>query len=348
MGMIKIPSKSKEFFDENLSNIFETGNLAEGEWNSKVADWTVNYTGCESALAVNSNGAGLHALLRILKEFHGKKRIFIQSNTMYGVKTIAISSGLELCGYVNCTLDYLMPTAEQVLDFVEQLENPDECVFMITHIGGWINPDIEKIAEICKQNDISLIEDCAHSLGSTLDGNHSGLYGDAGVYSLYATKAVPVGEGGIVVSNNSELSHQVQKFSMYDRFDQKLDLGVNIRMSEVNALLTYSVLNEIDEIISNKYTIADKFMDACEKKNLRYIHPTEKGQRSNFYKFTLLAKTDNPIKEFEKITQRTSPVYDYALGEDLQKIAHKHICLPIWYKLEDEKIENVIEEIDNL
>ena len=268
MGMIKIPSKSKEFFDENLSNIFETGNLAEGEWNSKVADWTVNYTGCESALAVNSNGAGLHALLRILKEFHGKKRIFIQANTMYGVKTIAISSGLELCGYVNCTLDYLMPTAEQVLDFVEQLENPDECVFMITHIGGWINPDIEKIAEICKQNDISLIEDCAHSLGSTLDGNHSGLYGDAGVYSLYATKAVPVGEGGIVVSNNSELSHQVQKFSMYDRFDQKLDLGVNIRMSEVNALLTYSVLNEIDEIISNKYTIADKFMDACEKKTL--------------------------------------------------------------------------------
>ena len=89
-------------------------------------------------------------------------------------------------------------------------------------------------------------------------------------------------------------------------------------------------------------------MDACEKKNLRYIHPTEKGQRSNFYKFTLLAKTDNPIKEFEKITQRTSPVYDYALGEDLQKIAQKHICLPIWYKLEDEKIENVIEEIDNL
>jgi dTDP-4-amino-4,6-dideoxygalactose transaminase len=241
-----------------------------------------------------------------------------------------------------------MPTAEQVLDFVEQLENPDECVFMITHIGGWINPDIEKIAEICKQNNISLIEDCAHSLGSTLDGNHSGLYGDAGVYSLYATKAVPVGEGGIVVSNNSELSHQVQKFSMYDRFDQKLDLGVNIRMSEVNALLTYSVLNEIDEIISNKYTIADKFMDACEKKNLRYIHPTEKGQRSNFYKFTLLAKTDNPIKEFEQITQRTSPVYDYALGEDLQKIAQKHICLPIWYKLEDEKIENVIEEIDSL
>ena len=40
-------------------------------------------------------------------------------------------------------------------------------------------------------------------------------------------------------------------------------------------------------------------------------------------------------------------MYDYALGDDLQKIAKKHICLPIWYKLEDEKIENVIEEINN-
>tara|TARA_B100000965_G_scaffold24911_2_gene18726 strand:+ start:2717 stop:3763 length:1047 start_codon:yes stop_codon:yes gene_type:complete len=347
MGMIKIPTKSRDFFEQNLQDVFNSGNLAEGEWNSRVAEWIKNYVNCEHALAVNSNGAGLHALLRILKQFHNKKKIFIQSNTMYGVKTIAISSGLELCGYVDCSLDYLMPTSRQVKDFIEKLDDPSECVFMITHIGGWINPDIEEIAEICRQNNISLIEDCAHSLGSTLNKKHSGLYGDAGVYSLYATKAVPVGEGGIVVSNNSELSHQIHKFSMYDRFDQKLDLGVNIRMSEINALLTYSVLTEIDEIVNNKYETADKFMNACDEKNLRYIHPTKNGHKSNLYKFTLLAQTEDPEKEFEKITQRTSPVYDYALGDDNQNIARKHICLPIWYKLEEEKIQDVIDEINN-
>ena len=347
MGMIKLPGKSIDFFQKNLYEVFETGNLAEGCWNEKVSDWVKDYTGSENALAVNSNGAGLHALLRILKEFEGKNKIFIQSNTMYGVKTIAISSGLELCGYVDCSLNYLMPTYEQVLKFVDQLDNPSECVFMITHIGGWINPDIEEIAKLCRDRGISLIEDCAHSFGSTLLGKHSGLFGDAGVYSLYATKAVPVGEGGIVVSNNLKLSERIQKFSMYDRFDQKLDLGINIRMSEINALLTYSVITEIEEIIENKYEIAEQFMIACNNNNLKYIHPTNDNQRSNLYKFILLAQTNYPEKEFSKITHRTSPVYDYALGDDIEKIAQKHICLPIWYGLEDDKIRAVLEDINS-
>ena len=70
---------------------------------------------------------------------------------MYGVKTIAISSGLEMCGFVDCSLDYLMPTYEQVYDFVVIAYNPEECVFLLTHIGGWINPDIDKIAELCSK-----------------------------------------------------------------------------------------------------------------------------------------------------------------------------------------------------
>ena len=110
MGMIKLPNQSKNFFNENYLNIFESGNLAEGEWNRKVAEWACKYTSSDYALAVNSNGSGIYAILRLLKEYRFKKKIFLQSNTMYGVKTIAISSGLDLCGYVDCSLDYLMPT----------------------------------------------------------------------------------------------------------------------------------------------------------------------------------------------------------------------------------------------
>ena len=192
MGMIKLPKKSIDFFNDNYPNIFETGNLAEGDWNKKVAEWSCNYTVSQHALAVNSNGAGMFALLRILKQYRAKKRIFLQSNTMYGVRTIAISSGLELCGYVDCSLDYLMPTYEQVENFFSYLDNPSECVFLLTHIGGWVNPDIEKIAKLCKNKGVALLEDCAHSLGSTLKGKHTGTFGDAGVYSLYATKTIPV------------------------------------------------------------------------------------------------------------------------------------------------------------
>jgi len=345
MGMIKIPQSSIEFFKENQDEIFESGNLAEGMWNSSVAEWACDYTKSEYALAVNSNGAGMFTLLRLLKQYKGKKKIFLQSNTMYGVRTIAITSGLELCGYVDCELDYLMPTYQQVADFISRMDKPEESVFLLTHIGGWVNPDIEEIAEFCREKGVSLIEDCAHSLGSLLNGKHTGLFGDAGVYSLYATKTVPVGEGGIVVTNDQELSELSQKFVIYDRFEQQLDVGVNLRMSELNALLTYSVIKETESIIANKYKISEKYQKACDQYGWEYIDPSSNSQRSNLYKFILLSRSKFPKVEFEQIKTRTSPVYDYKLGRDTVGYTNRHICLPIWYDLDDEVVEKVVSEL---
>jgi len=345
MGMIKLPKKSRNFFSKNYNEIFQSGDLAEGKWNDKVSIWLCSYTSAKYALAVNSNGSGLFTLLQILKKYRCKKRIFLQSNTMYGVRSIAISSGLDLCGYVDCSLDYLMPTYDQVEDFINNLDNPEECVFLLTHIGGWVNPDIVRIAKFCREQGISLIEDCAHSLGSTLNGMHSGLFGDAGVYSLYATKAVPVGEGGMIVTNNQEIHEMASKFIMYDRFDQKLNIGVNFRMSEVNALLTYSVIKETESIINEKFKIAKMYVQACEQFGWIYINPTSFGQRSNLYKFILLSKATYPEETFKKISKRTSQVYDYTLSKDSDEITKRHICLPIWYKLEDEIVKEVINEL---
>jgi dTDP-4-amino-4,6-dideoxygalactose transaminase len=178
-----------------------------------------------------------------------------------------------------------------------------------------------------------------------LNGKHSGLFGDAGVYSLYATKAVPAGEGGIIVTNDQNLFEMVDKYSIYDRFDQQLDLGVNNRMSEISALLCFSVLRETQAIIENKYAIAVEYISACKEYGWEYIDPLANGQRSNLYKFILLSRSTNPSKEFEQIKTRTSPVYDYALGRDAGGVKDGHICLPIWYKLESDKINKVVSEL---
>jgi dTDP-4-amino-4,6-dideoxygalactose transaminase len=199
MGMIKIPDVSLEFFKSNQDRIFSSGSLAEGRWNDDLSKLAREICDVDFALPVNSNGAGLHAILRILKEYYGKQKVFIQANTMYGVKTIAQTSGLKFIGSVVCTMDYLMPTLQEVRKFVAQIENPDDTVFLLTHIGGWVNPDIEAIVALCGEHGITVVEDCAHSFGSTLNGRHSGTFGVAGVYSFYATKAVPVGEGGLIV-----------------------------------------------------------------------------------------------------------------------------------------------------
>ena len=110
MGMIKLPESSIDFFSKNYNEIFETGNLAEGEWAKKVEQIACEYTNSPYSVSANSNGAGLLALLNIYKSIYNKKTIFIQSNTMYGVKTISLTSGLNFVGCVDCSISTLMPS----------------------------------------------------------------------------------------------------------------------------------------------------------------------------------------------------------------------------------------------
>jgi dTDP-4-amino-4,6-dideoxygalactose transaminase len=344
MGMIKLPKRAIHKFESNYAEIFETGNLAEGKWNKELASFFVNYTGARHAMPFNSNGSGLLTILMLLKKHRKYKNVFIQSNTMYGVKTIAVTSGLNFLEPVPCSLPSLMPSAQQVRKYIEGLHNPSETIFLITHIGGIVNPDIEEIAAICKSQNVALVEDCAHSLGSTLNGKHTGLFGIAGVYSLYSTKAVAAGEGGISVTNDIELGYLIDKFQIYDRFDQKEEIGVNFRVSELQALLSLSVCECSEEIIENKTAIADRYIIACEKQGIRYVDPYSNGQRGNHYKFSIIAE-NNAAEEFKLITNRTSPVYDYTLGEDPFLIHSKHICLPIWFELDESTISKTIEQI---
>ena len=348
MGMIKIPNNSIKFFQNNINEIFDTGNLAEGKWNKELANYVKEMTGAKSAIPTNSNGSGLIALMSIYKYYFNRENVIIQSNTMYGVKTMVPTSGCKLNGYIECRLNTLMPSYEDVKKSIELIEKSErkKQIILLSHIGGIINPDIIKIAKLCKEEDIVLLEDCAHSLGSTLYGNHSGLFGDGGVYSFYATKAVPAGEGGIVVTNNSEIGDLVSNFSIYDRFDQKMIIGNNIRISELQALFSYSVVKEWKNIIDNKINIAKQYIDTCIDNNINFISQDSYGQKGNYYKFVIYSENSAIKAAMPSLKTVTSPVYDYCLC-DCDNIINNHACLPIWYKLEQNIIDQAIIELNN-
>lgn len=332
MGLIKLPEKSINYFKRNLDDIFTSGNLAEGIWNKKISEFVKELTGSQTALPTNSNGSGMVALLTIYRHYHGRTNVLLQSNTMYGVKTMVYAGGCNLAGFIECKLETLMPSIgdlKSAIDTLSQSEK-DKLIVLLSHIGGIINPDIRAIAELCKDENIILLEDCAHSFGATLQGNHSGLFGDAGVYSFYATKAIPTGEGGVVITNDVELGDKIVKYSMYDRFDQKLEIGSNIRISEVQALLTYSVMKEWKTIIENKQPMAEKYMQICKEKDIQYIAQNKNGQSGNYYKF-IIYTPDKPIAAvLPRLKTKTSAVYDYSIGVP-NAVADSHACLPIWY-----------------
>jgi perosamine synthetase len=270
----------------------------------------------------------------------------IQSNTMYGVKTMVGTAGLNLVDFINCQIETLMPNYQDVENAVKNYKgDKNKLVIMLSDIGGIINPDIEKIAKFLKQENILLLEDAAHSFGARLNKKFSGTFGDAGVYSYYATKAIFAGEGGVAVTNNDELGNYLQDFIVYDRFKQKMPIGSNIRLSELQALMIFSVVNYYKDIILNKNEIAEKYIETCKRNEIQFISQNQNLNIGNYYKFTIISPNNEIAKVYPNIKTTTSKVYDYALGKN-KDIPLKHLCLPIWYNQDKSLIDKVLTELN--
>jgi len=251
-----------------------------------------------------------------------------------------------LVGYAECQIHSLMPGLKQVQEAVDASNvRSESLILLLSHIGGIINTEIVEIASYCKTKNIILLEDCAHSFAAMLNGKHSGTFGDAGVFSFYATKAIPAGEGGLVVTNNHRIGEFMKRYVIYDRFKQEMNVGNNIRPSELQSLLTYSVLLCTSEILENKRQIAMQYINSCEELNIPYIKQEAENYSGNYYKFIIYHES-KPIKEFlPSLKTTTSRVYDYALGSSL-KIINNHACLPIWYNQEKDITLKVIAELN--
>jgi len=346
MSLVKLPKKSVEFFKKNQDEILNSGNLVEGAWNKTLNEKIKEISGAKNAICVNSNGSGLVAILLIFKTYFGREDVMIQSNTMYGVKTMVGTSGLNLVNFINCQIETLMPNYKDVENAVKNYKgDKNKLVIMLSDIGGIINPDIEKIAKFLKQENILLLEDAAHSFGARLNKKFSGTFGDAGVYSYYATKAIFAGEGGVAVTNNDELGNYLQDFIVYDRFKQKMPIGSNIRLSELQALMIFSVVNYYKDIILNKNEIAEKYIESCKMNEIQFISQNQNLNIGNYYKFTINSPNNEITKVYPNIKTTTSKVYDYALGKN-KEIPLKHLCLPIWYNQDKSLTDKVLVELN--
>ena len=345
MGLIQLPKDTKNFFNKNIHNIFKSGNFAENVWNGKLKNLVNKITGSKGSEIFCSNGAGLFTILQIYKEYYGRKEILIQNNTMYGMYTMAVSSGLKLKGFIDCNLETLMPSFENFISSLKKTKTRnDKLVVMLSHMGGIINPDIIKISNYCKKKNIKLLEDCAHSFGATINKKHSGLFGDSGVYSFYATKAIPAGEGGILVSKDKKLIKLAQRYVKYDRFEQNMSIGINFRVSEMQALLIFSAIKNYKKIIKNKNKIFKIYEKFCKKNNIEFIDQYKKGT-GNHYKFTIINKKQKISNYLTKLKTRTSGIYDYSLDGD-DYIPNHHVCLPIWYNQKMSITKKVLKELE--
>jgi dTDP-4-amino-4,6-dideoxygalactose transaminase len=236
----------------------------------------------------------------------------------------AIGAGAEV-EFVDCNRADLCMSFE---DFERKAERHKPKAAILVHIGGHLAFDSERIAAYCRENGIFLLEDCAHAHGAEWGERRPGSFGDAGVYSFYATKTVSTGEGGVLVSANPELIEFARKFRNYGKFEHEVD-GLNFRMSEFTAALALVQAGRMEEIVAWKNAYAAEHLDA--------LHPVRlelpEGMTSGLYKYIV----------FEPIEKSTGRVYEEPCHRIMNRaerlpntewVAGNHWCVPLYYRPE--------------
>ncbi len=169
------------------------------------------------------------------------------SNTFMATPLAAINAGASV-QFVDCNREDLCMS---FADFEAKAEKHKPKAAFLVHIGGHLAFEVEEIAHYCSENGIFLIEDCAHAHGAEWNGRKPGTYGDAGVYSLYATKTITTGEGGVLVSSRPEVIEYARAFRNYGKPSYEVQ-GLNFRMNEFTAALGLTQIERLPEIVAWK------------------------------------------------------------------------------------------------
>lgn len=302
-----------------IDEVLDSERWSEGALTERFeAAWRA-HDGLE-AVALSSWAGGALAAL----EFAGVRggRVLCPSNTFMATPLAALRCGAEV-EFVDCNREDLCMSFE---DFEAKAAKHRPAAAILVHIGGHIAFDSERIAAYCADNGIFLLEDCAHAAGASWNGRRPGSYGDAGVYSLYATKTISTGEGGVLVSRRSDVIEHARKFRNYGKPGYDV-LGLNFRMSEFTAALGLVQIERLPEIVAWKNEIARTQLDPVHASRLELPD----GMVSGLYKYIV----------FEWLERSTGRVYDEPchrlLGHRVELpnsdwVARNHSCVPLYYR----------------
>jgi perosamine synthetase len=248
--------------------------------------------------------------------------VLCPSNTFMATPLAAVRAGAQV-QFVDCNRDDLCMS---FADFQEKAQRHRPRAAFLVHIGGHIAFETQQIADYCAANRIFLIEDCAHAHGASWNGVRAGVYGDVGVYSLYATKTISTGEGGVLVSRRPEVIAHARDFRNYGKPTYEVS-GLNFRMSEFTAALGLVQIERLAEIVEWKNATARAELDPLYPSRLE-LPP---GMVSGLYKYIV----------FDWLERSTGRVYDEPchriMGHEVDLpnsdwVARNHSCVPLYYQ----------------
>ena len=252
---------------------------------------------------------------------------------------------------------------------VEQSITSKTKAIIVTHLYGNLC-EMEQLLAIGKKHGLPIIEDAAEAIGSIYNGKRAGSMGKFGTFSFHGSKTLTTGEGGMFVTNDSNLYEKILTLSNHGRSTyQKKQfwsdvVGFKYKISNIQAAIGCAQIERIDELINRKREIFSIYKKKFSKLSRVQINPQPKGTVIGAWMPTIVFASSTGItrKKLQKAFKNENidarvffwPLSSFPMFKSIPSnfnawsIPERSINLPSYHDMTTEDLERVISTVNRL
>ena len=311
---------------KEVSKTLKSPILVHGPKIIKFENEFKKFTKAPHAVSVSSCTAGMHLIYFTLGLGIGDE-VLLPSQSH-----VATAHAIELTGAKAVFIDVDNETGNINTENIEKYINKKTKAIAVVHFLG-IPVNMPKIMMIAKKYKLFVLEDCALSLGGKVNKKHTGLLGDAGVFSFYPVKHITTAEGGMIILKNKKLAEKLKlnkAFGVNRNHTQRkknliydvVSLGLNYRMNEISATMGIEQLKKLPNFLKvrkKNFLLFEKKLENIA--NIKIIKNTIKENESSNYCLSLILlnklrnRRNDIIDKLKKNGIGTSVYYPRAIPE---------------------------------
>lgn len=359
---LMVPGIRQEDIDAAVS-VLRSGMLIQGPRVEEFEKNLAAYLGVRHAIAVSNGTATLHLALVALSIGKGDEVIVPAFSYM------ATANVVELTGATPVFVDIDIDTFNIDTRQLERAITPKTKAIMPVHEFG-LACNISEVCRIAAGRGIPVVEDAACALGARENGKCTGSFGITGSFSFHPRKAITSGEGGMLVTNDDSLAHQLRVLRNHgiEMQNGKMEFpeaGYNYRMTDFQAALVNSQFQRLDAILSYRDKLAAIYLDKLSSLGFIRLPKIPDGKRHTWQSFHIILedgidrdKMIATLKDkgigtnygaqcmpYQQYFRRKYALNCEELFPNALKAYKQGLVLPLYERMTEENVQKVIQAL---
>lgn len=347
--------------DAAALEVLRSGQIASGSYVKQFAEGFGKLVNQTNVVTVNDMSSAIQIALRIIGVGPGDEVLAASYACMSTNAPIATSGATAIWVDIDPHTGTLDPAA------LERAITPRSKAVIVYHLAGY-PADIRRIAKICQERGLKLIEDCDNALLATVDGQQVGGFGDFAVFSFYPNRQINATEGGALCCRSAADAERAIKLRRYgidlSRFrdpqgeiDPKCDIpevGWAATLNNLCSAIGYAQLDDVAGRIAKTRRVAERLTHELTQIRGIEVIPPQHGASPSYWAFLVKLRNRDMISaglkkhgaQVSKLHQRTDLYSGFtAMPQDLPNTKHfleQVLCLPCGWWMSEEDIDAMV------